>query len=733
MRARFFIMAILAIAIPSYGAIQYRVLNDETRTSTIPMDDPEDSSVIEPRGAHVIPPLSGIGIDMTDRDQTTQNFGSIATTGAAAHAINSTGLRASITSTGTIETTGAGAVGINSTNDDVVITTSGSITTTGTGASTGIFTTGGTATIRNNADITTVGNGAIGISSTGGGAAIFSGGSISTTGTGSHGFSLTTGTTTVRNDGTILTTGSGSFGVNNDTSPDVIFTNNGTITTSFSSTAPFFNEDSPRLMFTNTGTLNAIGTTAEGFFNTGSSDVTILNTGKIISTASGIFNDTGSERLLVRNSGTIFSSGGSAVALGVTSDVMIINSGLLESGTSDAVGGFSDNVQIVNSGTIRGVGPAIVMDGANPTLTLLRGSNVQGSIFFSDPLTLSVEKGLNLFMDLDGTFATLNIDAPHVQVGTDVVGVIDPTGLTLQPDVIADLSDTILDGIYRHRLGCCTPCGCGSWIQAIGSYRNRNRAHDHIGYDNWQAGFLVGYDKPMCRGNIGLFAGFSHGEAEVDQHTQKAFINSYIAGATYETCFCDTFIGLALTAGYIDWDNNRYVMNNLAPDGVEIAQANIDGLFLSPELTLARQFSAFCVQPVMTFNLRYVGFYPGDYSESGSASNFSVDSRHINLLTTRLEAALPYSNMCGKCCWSIEPYIGVYGRYQLSDTHIDGELLGQDLDFSQPGPRNVAAFLTGFRGIQSFGCVNFTLNLEASFDSNSSVRLLGEGGVGWNF
>ncbi len=594
---------------------------------------------------------------------------------------------------------------------------------------------------------------------------------------------------TVINSGTIFMDGTGNFGIVGGAFENITVINNGLLSanTGLGDLGILIGAGSGHLLVNNGSILsdnlavvsvnwtdgviiNNGQISSDGFDGiqcTSPSNIKIVNSGQVLAGARGIFVDspTGSTRLtntgsitvggsdpglslvsapgdsVVINSGRISAQGAGAlgVSVGSSDNVVFTNSGII---SSTSAGGFQlgagSNNHFINSGIIQAPSaPAIlIINATDPTLTLLRGSNIQGDVqFLINPLNLlNVETGLNLSLTRtnDAGFNNFGIEAPFILSGL-TVGVIDPTGFTLQPDVVADLSDTILDSVYRHRLGCCTPCGSGAWVQGIGSYRKRSHADKHVGYDIFQGGFLIGYDNSICRGYLGLFAGASYVEAEVDHKTQKAHINSYVGGATYETCFCNNFVGLAITAGYIDWDNDRYVMNNLVAGGVETASADIDGFFLSPEITITRKIGSHSCQPVMSFTLRYAGFFPGNYSESGSQTNLSVSDRHINLLTTRLEAALPLSDICGKCCWSVEPYIGVYGRYQLSNGSIDGEFLGQDLSFSQPGPRNVAAFLSGIRGIQSFGCVNLSLNLEASFDSHSSARLLGEGGVNWNF
>ncbi|NGX53624.1 MAG: hypothetical protein K1000chlam4_00338 [Chlamydiae bacterium] len=464
---------------------------------------------------------------------------------------------------------------------------------------------------------------------------------------------------------------------------------------------------------------------------------TTLNQGTI-STTSGVGISSHFNNAVITNNGLISTTGsaGHGIFTQGGSDRVITNSGLISTEGNNAIGIINDGVNnhIINSGTIRSAQSfALTISGTNPTLTLLRGSNLQGKVLATPSFNLNVETGLNLALTLtQGSFTALGISAPFVQVG-QTIAVIDPTGLALQADVATDLSDTILDGIYRHRLGCCNPCGCGVWAQGIGSYRKRSQGSNHVGYDDWQEGFLLGYDTPLCGGNVGLFGGVSFGKAEVDERTQKADTISYVGGLTYEKLFCNTFLGLAVAAGYVDWDNDRFVMNNLAPGGVEKARADIDGVFVSPEATLSHRFVSLWCHPLMSFTLRYAGLFLGDYHEKGSATNLSVKDREIDLLTTRFEVTLPYSNSCGSFCWSIEPYAGAFGRYQVGGYRVHGELLGQSITFDQEGPRNLAALLLGFRGIQSFNCLNLFLNLEASFDTEDSTRVLGEGGIGWNF
>jgi len=680
----------------SYAA-DFVVLNGTIETTPQALSASGEVGIIEERGAIVITGSHAVTMNTGD-DQTVLNRGTISTTDTARGIFNNGGARAVITNSGKILTVGASAHGIFNSGvgaTNAVITNSGRITTIGANAD-GIFNDGGTdAVLTNSGQISTTGNNSDGIISSGARSVLTNSGQITTRGTNARGIANIGGANVViTSSGLISTAGGGANGISN-TGADVHIINSGTIRT----VQPGF-----------------VIASAHGIFNSGATAV-ITNSGLITTGGSGAHG--------------IFNSGGATA--------VITNSGLISTAGNGAHGisNTGADVHIINSGTIRvAAANAFVLNltGIDPTLSLLRGSNLDGNVNVgATALNLNVETGLNLALTLNsGSFGSLGIDAPFVLVGSTIT-VIDPTGLAMQADVVADLSDTILNGIYRHRTCHCTPCGCGVWTQGIGSYRKRSDNSHTVGHDNWQGGFLVGYDTYFCGGYANLFGGISYGEAEVDERTQKATTRSYVGGVTYERLFCNNFLGLAITAGYVDWDNKRIVMNNLVPGGVETARADTGGLFVSPEVTLGHHFASLWFCPIMSFTLRYAGLFLGDYSETGSVSNLSVKNRDIELLTTRFEVALPYGDSQGRCCWSLEPYFGAFGRYQVGGNRVDSELQGLPLKFNPGSPRNLVAFLVGFRGTQSFGCFNLSLNVEGSFDNFRSSRILGEGGIGFSF
>lgn len=678
-RYRYLLLALFSMAMPIHAATT--IVKNGEMSGSIFLGGDDDRILVEAGGAIESAVNFEIGAELLGANVLGSNSGSITMTGEAAGGMRGVGTGAEILNMGSITMTNETATGINLGGTDVRGSNTGDITALDIN-SVGMLTEASGGVLTNSGAINMFGDNSFGIQDSGASnMLIINRGAIFTTGASGHGVSLRGANQTMVNTGSIVTTNTQADGIRSIVGANQVVDNRGTIVT----------------------------------FGGGGDAILVAG---ITPTAF--------------NSGTIITSGGGAHGLrSGAAGAILVNSGLVSVSGPIADGVFSvtANNVLTNSGTIRSSNYAINFSGADSTVNLLRGSSLQGAVRSVNPLNLNVETGLNLALTIEGDFAALGIDAPFAQVGS-VVGVVDPTGLSLQADVLADLSDTILDGIYRQRIGCCTSCGCGAWIQGVGSYRKRSHNDGVIGYHNSQGGFLLGYG-----GNqLGIFGGATFGRAEVDKKTQTAVINTYLGGVTYEGRFGDTYFGAALALGYVDWGNYRYVMNNLAPGGVETAKASVDGLFVSPELTVARQIGMFFCKPLITsFTLRYAGLFLGDYEEKGSLTNFSVRDREVDLLTTRFEAALPFDQTWGECCRSLEPYVGLFGRYQVGGTHIQGELLGQSLEFGQFGPNNLVAFFLGFRGVQSIGCLDLTLNLEGSFDNERGSRILGEGGLAWRF
>ncbi len=747
--ATFFLSCIAA------HAVGFEVPNGTIETTTQTLATAGDTGLIEAGGTISVDNVNGV--ESTAEDTEVLNNGLIATTGTSigiSGSVAATNFK--ITNNGTIKTDDLNSSGIETNGVSTQVINAGLITTNA-GSSSGIDTQGDGSLILNRGTVSTTASAAAGLRNGGVGSTVINTGLVTTVqspgffNSGTDTIMINTGTITggtgeaisntaqrtqVFNQGNLITTGSGAAVVSNDEAFFQIV-NSGSIR-SEDSNSPGISSDSDGFQAINSGSIVTEGTGSIGIdFGTGTT-FDVANFGYISTiggSAHGILS-TGSEVVLT-NTGAISVLGTNAGGVNVVggTDFLFTNSGtVIAQGTGgNGVTGGATNMHVVNSGTIVSTqANALNFIGVNPMLTLLRGSNLQGAVQTTNPLALNVENGLNLALTLgSGSFGTLNIEAPFAQLG-NTIAVIDRTGFAMQSDILADLSDTFLGGIYRYRTAfpcrCFSPCCSSFWVEGLGSYRERDKQNLSC-YTVQQAGFRAGIDIPFWFGDVGIFGGLSYGEGLTDQRTQKTAIRAYVGGLTYEWLTCDRFFGAAVVAGYSKLGNTRYVMNNLSPGGVDHASACPRGLFISPEITYAQAFPKLWCSPILSATARYAGFFFGNYAESGSIADLSVQHRRVQLAILRGEASVP---LC-TCFLEMEPYIGVAGRFQADGHEVETYLLGEKLQFDAGLPQNIALFVAGFRGSKSVGCFELILNVEANFDSASSCRIFGEGGIGIGF
>jgi len=472
-----------------------------------------------------------------------------------------------------------------------------------------------------------------------------------------------------------------------------------------------------RVVVVNNGTITVVDKGSGGDFGIASSgsDAKIINTGTLSITDQGGGNDHAIEstgdRAVITNRGNI------AVldVQGHSNDYAIVSTG--------------SDVLIINEGTIQGADATLYLTGSSPTFAPALGSVIAGPISTQQPLNLIVAQGENLVLSLQsgGTFGALNIVGPYALSKDAQIAVVDPTGFAMQADTTADLSDTILSGIYLHHTGD-PACSCGVWVQGIGSYRARDHQAQTLRYTDWVAGILAGCEMALGKNMLSFFGGYSYAQPTIELSPQQANVNLGYAGMAYQRLFSNKFLGLAAAGGYVNWNNSRNVMNNLAPGGSEEAEVTTGGGFVTAEVTYARSVPPIFYSPCwLNLTLRYAGLFLGNYTEHGSLADLTVENRTVGLLTTRAEFAV----VPKPCGIYLAPFIGVFGRYQVQGSCVHSVLLGEVCDFTQGGPLNLVAGCLGIRGVRTWGPVDTFCNLEVSFDSAGSERVLG--GIGCTY
>lgn len=281
-----------------------------------------------------------------------------------------------------------------------------------------------------------------------------------------------------------------------------------------------------------------------------------------------------------------------------------------------------------------------------------------------------------------------------------------------QSDLVGDLSDALLNDIYHHSLNLCPcDCSCGRsvWVEGFGSTRMRNASLERSRYKNRFGGLLAGSNFTLGDASFSLFAGGSWGEVAI--HRESHFdTNSILFGATWERLCQNRFFGCAFAAGYLE---EKRCFRDVREEP--------RGIFLSPEITYAFLFTRVPLCPIFTSTLRYAGFFSRDYQHREIIGTLHVRDRSIQLVTLRSELALP-----ALFCTPFRPYIGAAGRFQADGNCVKGKLLQEQRHFSD---RIDGAIVYGFLGTRISKCwkrVAMQGNVEASYDSDSSWRVLGK-------
>ena len=554
----------------------------------------------------------------------------------------------------------------------------------------------------------------------------------------------------IRNDGLILAVGDASIGVL-AAGKNAYVLNNGSIEALGVATYGFISDASGGHL-DNRGFIGVSGTAAAGMIGDGP-DLTVSNSGSIeaYGTAAGgiIWQSNG---LRLDNSGSILVSGLACVGIGAGgNDIAITNSGMVSVfGTaSTGIGTLFGNATITNSGSVvvEGVGAvgiaaqggnsvitnsgrvfsdqsvAIYFGAPDATLNLLGGTAIQGPIVFSGGgNTVTFGRALNAVMSFSGSGlpqTVLTGGRPFVTSG-DSVAVVDITGFASSGPLVEDLVDGIA-GVAEARMaapgdGLPAPQkGPDAWISTFGGIRSQPGSGASAGFSEALGGVVAGAERRSGDGFLGgLFVGGTAGSTEVDDDAQEIAHRGVFAGGYLGYDGGGHFAEAAFAAGVIQEQSRRRVANNLVLDGVETAQADFNGIFLSPSVTLGMRLPVSTGTLIPSVRLRYAGLFIDDYVETGSDGDLAVARRSVNVFEARGQLALALAPVStpGQA-WQTTLRAGIDAIAQSSDD-VSATLLGQDISFPAGGKRIV---LRGFAGAEVAAEVGAGMTLNAGFET----------------
>ncbi len=643
---------------------------------------------------------------------TVTESGSITTNGT--RGVETTGMNNTVANFGSVTTLTDSEAGIHAADDNNTFSNYGSVTTQGN-FSEALYVESSNNTVNNFDSISTQGNDSFGIYAEGSNNTVDNSGSISTEGEEAHGIYAEGSNNTVNNSGSINTEGDDAFGIYLESNSNKA-TNTGIITTSGDRSDGIYS-DSDNAVITNSGTISTSGDRADGIFSEGA-NTTITNSGLIYSAQDdGVQIDNGADNVVIINSGTIISLQETAIQI------------------SDA-----PNTVINNSGVISG--NSAILGGADMTLNLSAGSRVLGTIDLDDDGSDVSGDTVNIYggsPSAQTTFTSvfagpgagaINLYGAGIINGTTVT-TVDATIPTAQGLASAGLSNSVHGTInqrmaYKPSLQPVQVASLGlssgdlfqqneptAWAQAFGGKRERDAEGDVMAYDHSHYGVNFGYEWDVQDRRVGLMAGFARSDVESDITSFDTETDSFYVGGYGHFDLGSINLTASLIGGYSDYDHKRYVFDN--ENGLETANSDFDGTFLSPSVTVSAAYplkDGFELRP--SLNLAYNIAWIDDYSESGTtSSNLNIDDTTARTLSTRLQLAIanqPSRNS------EVEMRIGLTSRHSDNDkTHA--VLSGSSFSFDSAGDDNE---LGGYVGFNYRVATKDNLHLVADLESGVS-------------
>ncbi len=587
---------------------------------------------------------------------------------------------------------------------------------------------------------------------------------------------LTNGTTiTVRNDGTIAATGAGFDAIDALGSTLILF-NTGTISGADEAVVA----DSI-ISLINSGTISGVNNGVliagpitrlenSGTISGGNNDgilggavASLINSGTIRAGDEGIDIDSGN----VVNTGSGLIEGGDS---GIEFDrdnagnASVDNAGRIRSTAGpggiaiDFQGTGLDRLTVRGRSTIEGV---INWDGLGDTFVVRSGRS--SALTFTDNDSGVGDPPTVFAIDTGGLpFVVQRTAAPTSFTATTRVVVVDPTSFSLADSTLVDITggisrvltsqadtardiDTITKGgsaVLASANGTSmmiTPVAdhgpvLRAWAEVFGGWRGEESDGNRLAYDHVFGGAMAGIETDTASDNtrVGFFVGGSGSKIEVDFGSQDTEIGSIFGGLYVAHQAGDIAIDAAVTVGLADYDQRRFMNDNTVAGGVDTANADYYGIFVSPEITVSSSLAVtnwMAVKPSLT--LRYAGLFLDGYTEKDSKANLTVDDRDVHVISARAQVAVPvHMSMDYNGRLTTEFRIGAEGRATVSEDKVRATILGQNLNFAPGGDDEV---LTGFAGAAfTYVMISGTRlygNIEAGYGTDEAAHVTGRAGV----
>ena len=403
------------------------------------------------------------------------------------------------------------------------------------------------------------------------------------------------------------------------------------------------------LSVTASGSISTTGYDGDGIYAEGGTN-TISNSGTISTTGAygyGIYAEGGANT--ISNSGTISIMGDygyGIVASGGTNTIS--NSGTISTtganGYGIIAGGGANTIS--NSGTIISAQSyAIYFSGSGNTLNLNIPSFLGGGVYLGSGTTLNVVSGASnsVLWSTTGTLTgspSLSGPVPiFFNTSTGMLATFDPTGFAGASDVLADTTGNVSKLIHSRLDG----LGNSWWMSGFGSEAKYDGSTATLERYYSHSGMALGYDTKVSPDlTLGALTGYGRGSFTADSSYARSFDNeSYggFVGIYGQQRWQDMFVDVALSAGFLEHTDARFVNDNAASLGVSGSRATYTSWWVSPQATVGMNVhlgEGWTAIPAA--HLRYAYQSIEGYTETGGGdANAQVGGRTVQMVESRPE------------------------------------------------------------------------------------------------
>ncbi len=359
------------------------------------------------------------------------------------------------------------------------------------------------------------------------------------------------------------------------------------------------------------------------------------------------------------------------------------------------------------------------------------------SVVIVDPSSFAAtSRNMVDFVHAIGALATGRLSSPAPPSSDGVAIGFAPTGNVARDmidDAFASLAIAGQDRILAGNPNLTAADGTSVWAQGFGGRRVGPEDSSTLRSINNFFGGAIGADRTVQPGlRLGAFIGGGNLQSDLDLNAGRTTSNLVFAGVYGRYALNGGFADVSLLGGGSDNSSSRRIENNLAPGGVEYAQAKYAGWFISPEIAFGFDRpvgNSMTLTPAV--RLRYLAAGFGGYQESGSAAGLAVASRVAHYLEERIGTAL--TRRFDGVAHGVLQMTGTAGLVSLQragDSGVNAVLLGQSLAFATPGEGSLIGYYAGAgidwhhaKGLSIFAATEFTGM------SDSSRTLTGRGGI----